>query len=356
MGTKRNNNYTVRIKFNSPNNVVYLDQKATPYPQSKSHFDYISVASNEIVITAERVGKVNLEGVFKNYNSAIYRQITKSLIYYYCCVRKPHQIVEIKVERVSPSSSDSITIRNDELRQVVSQNSDISLLKKLDLNSLKVVFQESPKGHGYLYGLTYLIKSLQFENQHTRFDYAWKSFNAIYKAVSGETKDFNCHVFLRQHMENNPNCYPLIKNKVSDLSASTIRSNVRWVKFILNDFSTEEKTKAFSDFVLRNNDGRLLSIIKETLRVRTNFLKKKKLYKRTESHILKYLDNKNDMHLAATLCIKYAYFARNKIAHAETIESGFRLIPKNKEEKEIKWVADLLSLLIIDLVNCEREF
>lgn len=65
----------------------------------------------------------------------------------------------------------------------------------------------------------------------------------------------------------------------------------------------------------------------------------------------------NNSHLAATLCLKYAYFARNKLIHAENIESGFRLVPLNKEEEEeVTWLSGMLVLLIVDLINANFRF
>lgn len=356
MSKRRKNSYTIIISFNSKCHATYLSHQSLPYPQSKSNYDLATISSDKIVIEADRVSKVQLEGIFKNHSSSLYRQITKCIVYYYCCVRKPFQIESIEVKRNHSSPVEEITLRSNDLKQVVSEGTNLDSLSKIDLESLKVVFEESSKGHGYLYGLSYLIKSFESESQHARFENEWKSFNAIYKAISGKTTDFDSHVFLRRHMDNHHHCYPLIKSAVSKLKAPEVRNKIRLIRFIHNDFATEEKTQAFSDFVRRNQDGRLLSIIKDSLGVREAYLKNRRLYKSTVDHIERYKDNINDIHLAATLCIKYAYFVRNKIVHAETIDSGFRLIPLNKESSEVEWVSDLLYLLISDLVNCHNEF
>ncbi|TOG86432.1 hypothetical protein, partial [Vibrio parahaemolyticus] len=174
--------------------------------------------------------------------------------------------------------------------------------------------------------------------------------------AANATKDFDCHLFIRNDLINNPNSYPLILAKVSELTEPDIRANTRWIKFIHNDFSTIKQTRAFKDFVLRNEDHRIIKIFNDTLTVREDFLKEKGFYDEVVEHLNANEATVNDSHLAATLCIKYAYFARNKLMHAENIESGFRLVPMNKEENELSWLSSLLVLLIQDLINVNHRF
>jgi hypothetical protein len=335
---------------------LLLDKEQVPYPQSQAYFDEITIKKNQITIKAKRSGVVDLKGIFLNHQSALYRQITKALIYYYCVAREPIQINRITVEHNAALSSEKIEIKKIELSQVVGKKADLSILNHIDLTALKLIFIENTKAHGYLYGLSFLIKSLHADSKHGVFENNWKAFNAIYKAASGRTKDNDCHQFIRRHVVDNPQLYPLILSKVSGMTDELVRSNIRWVKFIHNDFATVKQTTAFKDFVLRNEDHRLIKIIKDSLSVREDNLKEENLYQEVVDHLNKNASTVNDAHLAATLCIKYAYFARNKLIHAENIESGFRLLPFNKEEKEVAWLSSLLVLLIIDLINTNQSF
>lgn len=354
--TTRKNEYQICIQMNNNSDELLLDKELVPYPQSRTYFDEITIKKNEILVEAKRSGVVDLRGVFLNHQSALYRQITKALIYYYCSVRKPVQITSITLKRNSSKSNDEINLSKSNLNQVVDKQSDLTMLSHIDLTSLKLIFEETSKGHGYLYGLTFFIKSQQADTTHDKFENKWKAFNAIYKAAAGKTQDFECHQLIRKHMTEHPESYPLIISKVSNMSADDVRSNIRWIKFVHNNFSNIKQTKAFKEFILRNEDHRLIKIFNESLGVREAFLKEKNYYSDVVTHLKDHVSTVNDSHLAATLCIKYAYFVRNKLTHAENIESGFRLMPLNKEESEVTWLSSLLVLLIIDLINNNNSF
>ncbi|TOG81514.1 hypothetical protein CGI92_25905, partial [Vibrio parahaemolyticus] len=70
----------------------------------------LTIKENRIKIIAKRSGIVDLKGVFLNHQSALYRQITKSLVYYYCATRKPTQIKKIKIERLTKKSSTEVVL------------------------------------------------------------------------------------------------------------------------------------------------------------------------------------------------------------------------------------------------------
>ncbi|MGL5759436.1 hypothetical protein [Plesiomonas sp.] len=352
----RTNEYHITLDMDTNSSSILLNKEKIPYPQSKLYSDELTIKENRIEIIAKRSGIVDLKGVFLNHQSALYRQITKSLVYYYCAIGKPVQIKSIKIERITKNSSSKVELRKNDISQIVNSKAELTSLQNIDLNALKLIFLENRKAHGFLFGLTYLIKSLHVESKHGMFENNWKAFNAIYKAAANATKDFDCHCFIRNDLIANPNLYPLVLAKVSELTEPTIRANTRWIKFIHNDFATENQTVAFKDFVLRNEDHRLIKIFSDTLTVRELFLKNRGAYSLVVQHLEAHKNTVNNSHLAATLCIKYAYFARNKLMHAESIESGFRLVPLNKEEKEVAWLSSLLVPLIQDLINSNQRF
>ena len=104
-------------------------------------------------------------------------------------------------------------------------------MKKLKANELEVIFEESPKGHSYLIALTHLVKSFCSESPYDSFERKWKSFNALYRQVSNEDNEFKRQMFVRNHLIDHPELYPLTFDVVSKLTATGIREKVRWVKF-----------------------------------------------------------------------------------------------------------------------------
>lgn len=355
MASTRIHKYLINIAFGDANDKIILIDEKVAYPFSKRYKDDLKISTNGISIVAYRSNKVDIDGIFLNYQSALYRQITKALTYYYCTVANHLIIDNIKIEYSSPKNRETKIFTNSDVNQIIGQDADLSLLSNIDRKKLKIIFEESPKGHSYLYALTHLIKSLNIKNKYDSFERKWKAFNAIYKNFSEKESDFECLRALREHMVNNKTKYPLVSNAVDTLDSREIRNNTRWVKFILNDFATSKKTPAFRDFIKRNEDSRLMEIFDDTLTVREQNLKDEGMYDDVKNHIDKNKKKKNNMHLAATLCVKYMYFVRNKSIHAENIDSGFRIIPLNKEEKEVTWLSSILNMLIFDLINGHKN-
>jgi len=354
----RKHRYVITIEFSSADRQSLFFGEV-PYPFSKSYKDELTINDDKIIIVADRSNKIDIKGIFDNHNSALYTQIIKSLVYYYCCVGKANKITKVQTHYIYDNvTKDKLIVKSEDVNQIVDSNDDLSLLRKLKADELEVIFEESPKGHSYLIALTHLVKSFCSESPYDSFERKWKSFNALYRQVSNEDNEFKRQVFVRNHLINHAELYPLTFHVVSKLTVTGIRDKVRWVKFIHNNFSTLKQTENFKNFVIANEDHRLAEINQSTLTVREKFLKDKGFYKEVEAHLKHHIENKtlNNSHLTATLCIKYMYFVRNKSVHAEKVDSSFRLTSNTKEEIEVKWLSSLLDLLLIDLVNAHSNF
>lgn len=358
MGFTRKHKYVVTIDFaQKKNNEIFKGE--VPYPFSQLYTDTLEVYENKIIIIAERSNKIEISGIFENYNSAIYTQIVKALVYYYCNTGEAIEISGVSIDYLyNLKFKKGYKIEKGDINQIVNKSEGLSILKKLNHNAIDVIFEESQKGHSYLIALTHLVKSHCSESSYDAFERKWKAFNAIYRQVSGLETELDRQRFIRKDLVNHPEVYPLIIGEVSTLTTSSIRSKIRWIKFLHNNFSTIKLTKNYKEFILANDDYRLAEINKSTLTVRENFLKNKGYYEEVSAHIAEKVANKtiNNSHLTATLCIKYMYFVRNKSVHAEKVDSSFRLTALSKEENEIIWLSSLLDLLLIDLVNGHEHF
>ncbi|HIF9294156.1 TPA: hypothetical protein ACX6Q7_002062 [Photobacterium damselae] len=360
--------YSVEVKFSNETegDDKFFFHDKIPYPRSNGNLDELIVSQNSIKIEAFRHKATNIKDIFSNHQSALYKQIVKSLIYYYCRIGESYSIEYIKV---SLSREDNILnefIVGDSINQIFNTLCDLTILKEINEQNLTTIFNESKIGYSLQFALTHFIKS--FSNLHTTdsFEKKWKAFNALYKEVPvydlknpgkrlDNPNENNCHQALRKYMESNQADFPLITKAIDPLTVKEIRDHTRWCKMILNDYD-ENKAKAFKDFILRNKDCRLMQISHDTLNIRKSALTKAGLYDEVNDHINANLTEKDNIQLAATLCIKYAYFVRNKSIHAEKMDSGFRLLPMNKEEIESRWISNLLNLLIVDIINNLDKF
>lgn len=348
--------HDIKIKFVRAGVSSVLFQGASSYRSASSASDTISISNKKILIQTKRSDDVT--NVLSTHNGIMYKQIIKAICLYYVIEGKPNRIKEIRVERSRDGSLVKTIDAKGGVKQVVSKGTNLSPLLSVDKSKASILLTETKAGRAVLHASTHLIKSLDSTSQFDRFERLWRAFNALYKEYANKNTDHECHVFLRGDIENNPNKYPLSIAKASSLTAPEIRANVRWNQMILNNHSTQAKTKALHDSLLRNVDSRILGIYQTTLPVRQKYLAAEGLLLAVNSHIQSNIQAGSCRHsdVLSTLCLKYMYFVRNKIAHAEKSDHGFTILPGGPEEAEIRWLSPILEALVIDLINISDTF
>jgi hypothetical protein len=153
--------------------------------------------------------------------------------------------------------------------------------------------------------------------------------------------------------------YPLSTTHVSAMTHDEIFSIVNWRNMILNDFKNESQSGYFLGFIQRISDSRLIKKIEDSLPIREQFLRNEGLLPATLAHIQqkKTLNANSDIEVVAFICLKYLYFARNKLIHAERVHPSFHLVKEHSnEELKINRCSIILKLLIIDLLNINTNF
>lgn len=296
---------------------------------------------------------------FAAHNSTFFKMIVKSLALYYTLERRPALIDGISWRRISNAGEVSeYPVSAHEIVQIVASHTDLSLLKKILPGKAQILMKETEAARAVLYAVTHLIKALDSSGPFERFDRLWRSFNALYKSFAHSTKDSDCHIALANDIRSNPTKYPLTIAKVSTLTAAKIRKHTRWNLMLQNNYPTVKRTKALHDTVIRTMDSRILEIYRETLSVRSDFLMAAGFLSAVTTHLKAEASAPKINHsdVAITLCIKYMYFVRNKIAHAERIDSGFTFLRGSADESEILWLTPMLEALIVDLINLSDTF
>jgi hypothetical protein len=356
MKNNRQNKYQIEIFFEK-GNILKNKTIQSSYKGSRHFKDEIKINPTNITIIAKRSSTIKLNDIFYNHTSSMYIQIIKSIIFYYLVSTNFVKIKSIKIYRYrgkSKEPKDFLEFKNDEFTQIVS--SDFTVVKNIKDDKLIKIFDNDEKGESLLIASSYLVKSLSLDDEIEKFEKLWKAFNRIYKYFGDNKNEFECQVKLRKFILENPTNFPLSTNIVDMLRAKEIREKLRWRALILNDYNTEKKTIAFSDFIKRYSDKRIMELFNQLLPYREVFLKNINLYNSVIKHIKENLllnNNKNE-ELVVLLCIKYMYFVRNKLMHGEKLESSFRFI-ENKDVEEIKWLNKILKLLVIDLINCNND-
>ncbi|KPN89192.1 hypothetical protein [Pseudomonas nunensis] len=342
--------YSVEIKINNSEKQTVLFSGPCEYNGGGAYTDQLEITNSKIALQCIRVSEIDLDGVFNNYQSALYGQITKAIFFYIGVKQSIPEILSIKI---STSYRNKLTKEKNIGASDFKSHAQLAshFLSELKPDPLKVIFKESEKGLGLLKAASHLTRSKTKTDIFDRFDSLWKAFNALYRVIAKKTSDHECHRETRTFILNHPSASETAAKMIENMTAEKLRSKIRWRQLILNDFENYKKTKAFRDFVLRYTDARLMHVLKKTLPYRQEFLTKAGFLDVVEVHIEKHLKaaKLDNQQLIAALCIKYTYFVRNKSAHGERLDRIIGL--SNKEMVEIKWLSDLLERLIIDLIN-----
>ena len=322
-----------------------------------THADQVIIETRKITASLQRSSVPSAP--FTAHNSTFFKLIIKSLALYYTLEKKASQIRTICWRKTSASGEiTEFPVSTSEIVQIVSKRTDLSLLGLIAPNKAELLMQETEPGKAVLYAITHLIKALDSNGPFERFDRLWRAFNALYKAFAHSTKDSDCHIELANDIRKHPTRYPLSIIKVSSLTTSQIREHTRWNLMLQNNYPTAPRTKALRDSITRTTDNRILEIYRDTLPIRQAHLVTAGYFNAATAHIASELANPqvNPSDVVVTLCVKYMYFVRNKIAHAERIESGFTFLRGSADESEILWLTPMLEALIVDLINISDTF
>ncbi|MEB0263020.1 hypothetical protein QN348_16465 [Mucilaginibacter sp. 5C4] len=306
-----------------------------------------------ITIRANRSSKIDLNKIFYNHSSSIYKQIIKTLISYYSHSGKFTALSVIEISRKRANKTlDKKILGDKEFQQILDKS--FKLNYTIDVVSLNEMLDKSEKSHVLLLSISFLLKANSIDIPSLRFERLWKAFNVLYRFIGQKSTESDCLRELRVFILQNHIRFPLSSGFVSPITKLNLRSSIRWRDMILNDFDTEAKTRHLNDFILRYTDVRIMQIVKETnFLYREDFLKRGNFFNSVEAHVDGHISSntKNDVELVSVLALKYMYYLRNKTFHGERIDSEFRLLV-NKEIKEFEFLNKVLEILVIDLINC----
>lgn len=350
-------NSSIEINFVCGANKKKLFVGAASYRSSSVKTDKLHIYNKVVVIESNRTS-VQREPL-KQHNSTLYKQIVKAICLYYVMERKPRALLEIAItQNLGNAREHRQAISLPELKQVVSKSANLAVLSAIDPNKAALLLEETSRGRAVLHAVTHLIKSLDSASAFDRFERLWRAFNALYRAFAKKNTEHDCHRALREHIQQYSTLFPLALHLVSPLTAASIRPNVRWNQMILNNYATTAKAAALRDSIIRVMDHRILNIYNDSLPIRQAHLTSIGELSTVQNHIATHIHSGTvrDSDVLSTLCIKYMYFVRNKIAHAERADYGFSFLPGSAEEKEIQWLIPFLEALVIDLLNIADTF
>lgn len=339
--------------------------------------DTVEITNKNIKIILERNKNYDLTNIMENELNAFHMQTIKTLLFYYASVKKFYKIKSINIELHIKSKINKIEL--NQYKQVL--NNNFSINYNFQLNTLKNIFQIDKKSHAITQALSHFLNATTLTNSNERFEKLWKSFNAIYRYVGNTNKETDGHIAIRKFLLNNSNNFLKSTDIVKNYSTELLRKKLRLRELIKNDYEFKNHTISFVGFIYRYTDYRISELIKQTLVYREKHIKdifsikdaKTKfsnlglntLYSKYNTNsdkncvyneILTYLESniqnnvQRDIELVAFLCIKYSYFIRNKIFHAERHDYSFTFI-QSEQIEELDWINKILETLIFELID-----
>ncbi|AZA58612.1 MULTISPECIES: hypothetical protein [Flavobacteriales] len=380
---KIKHNYSINISFDAPDIFISREIFDMEYKGSSDTNDELEIKNDTLTIRSNRSAKINLINIVFSESNSIHNQIIKSLIYYYIKVNRFVPIKSISINRIKQTGEDtiiSLPTTKIAVEQILNEKFISIDISTVNINDL---FKSDDKSKAIQYALTYLLKSKITNEQSERFEKLWKSFNSIYHYLGNGANENECHRLIRNFILTNPTLFSKSHRKAKAITIKELREKVRFYELLSNDYDTKEKIVSFIAFVFRYQNKVVCKNLLDNIsyfetdlkdifnldKVESKFNKFdyiKDLYHNNKSSsdkdiifkkVKDYLEDKvknpvpnTELEITAFICLKYCYYLRNKIFHAEKQDLTFRFA-KNNLIFELEWVNEILETLIVELIS-----
>lgn len=348
MKTKRVYQYSVSVAFDGSNNQISTVGKVeAEYPNGHGNKDLFHFYKTKVLLQLTRSVRYEDGSILTNKDNSINLQILKAVLCYFATADYFPMIKSVEIIRKKEGEDDYQYKETQSINQILNN----SIVRKHACNSSIVydALAENEKGKAIRIALAYWLKGINMSDCFLRFDCFWRSFNRLYGYHGHGQNETDSLRALRSLILANPACF---SNSVAAACAFPLDElkSFRWSRMILNDYDTSAKTQALVDFIKRYSDSRIMQILHEKLKCREKFLIA--LGKKTEvdSHIFANSATVNDIELVSIICIKYAYFVRNKLFHAEMLDGHFKLKDDNFTS-EMKRINSVFEVFLLDLIT-----
>lgn len=316
-----------------------INKKVPYFCHLKKDFEYydsVSINKNMITISGSRTKNSYNMDILETVNSTFYLSMTKALLYTYFSYGE----FEINSIVVDQNNKELIRYNKTDISQV------FSAPRLLDINCDKLFEAKTVSDHiaNALMNLT-----MGFNNKDLLFDYTWKCFNVLIRSIFGKKTDFEMLKALRVDIESNSSVYTNILSFMDTCTDDYI-SKCRINSMICNNYP-KGSTKGLIDFLKSFDDSRVIRILQEKIKCKTQDLKSiNKLDEILSYYSIKLATPcKKDSDLVRFIILKYCYFLRCKYFHGEKMPSNF--IIKNMNFGELERMTEPLLLICKDLIE-----
>lgn len=340
----------ITITFDSADNTMLIASQI-PYAVPNK-LDDITISKDCITILCNRKDESKYTEIMTKINNTFYKQILKTLVYYYCIVGVNNKIICVLFELYRNNSViDNHRYENGDIIQLFTGNINYQFV--FNKTNLSLLFQEDNKGKTIKTSLTYFLKGSTSSNPFYRFDRFWRSLNKLYSYYGLSTNDAECRIKLKYFIDQNSLFFSRTITKVNTLDDASIRNQFKWRSYILDEYNTDKEFDTLADTIIRYSDERVAVLFEQVLVYREKELKKISRYNEVVNHInkCKRYHNRKDTDLIGLLALRYGCYLRNKTFHGEIDDNSFRLY-KNKEDDQFRIMNEIIECLVFDIIDC----
>ncbi len=345
--TSRIYHYYVSITFKGTGTTARVGRKTSGYSITHPFQDTFVFYQKSCHLVLSRAKKYDDGAILSNASNSINTQIIKALLCYYSITSDFPLVDKITIVRKSAKTPDYTYAEADSFIQPLVSKALRTLICKSPI--VDGLVENSPRGQALRIAMSYWLKGISSDDVYYRFEHLWRAFDRLFLYQGNKPTDHENMVIMRQFILNNSASFPksvAITNGYSDAKFLSYR----WVRMILNDYPTQNKTTALVDFIERYHDGRIMRMLQQKLACRNEYLTNEGKIGRVNSYIAGNLATKIDAELVTLLAIKYAYFVRNKMFHGEVIDRTFR-VRENNMDVEMRNLNELLEVLVMELME-----
>lgn len=339
--------YKVQIKFKEkcttiPSRMVFN----VGYKQSNGKQDVFKFSASTIELKLERSKKY--ETIITRPQNSINSQIIKALIAYYAVSDVISPIKDLSIHRVVGTKEEAYA-ECDAFQQPLLIERSVENKLHFPATIISSIVEETPRGAALRIALSYWLNAMVEDNVYLIFENLWRAFNRLYVYQGNGQNEFNSMKTMRQLIIDNQDKFSQSKAITNGYKTEELHA-FRWQQMILNDFPTKNHTQALVEFVERYSDKRIMALLNEKLVCRKVYINELGKWAEVQSHIASNAHTTYDIELVTVLCIKYAYFIRNKYFHGETLDGTFKLM-QNYIDLEFEHISRLLATLIYEVIN-----
>ncbi len=355
-----NNNYKVTINLRDKSSFTERINKAPYQNVGAWKGDVVKFTQKKITIEAHRTSsKYKLEEILNNTRNSLHQQIIKSILYLYlrngCRIRIKNICIDWHGGKKDEKFSYSIADAEQPLK------SDFNLECPLPMCLIHCVWKISNDVKLKYIILIHWLSALSSNDRFYAFERYWRTFERLcfYNNRASKTKDVSKALQkMRDFICGNVNLFPMTLDIINQIDYQTFRQ-LDWEGYIRNVFppssrcTSNKKYENYKDnFVIKNHDHRIMTMLENTLYIRQKELNDYHFYSDIKDHLDNQikLNNMRNEEVLCVICCRFAYYIRNMMFHGEKPDFAFTFSKGAEENKMIDFLNNILKSLTMELI------